>query len=158
MERKVNRWGNAFLACTGFKDKHCSGTVSLSKSGEPLWPVESTVPCPDCETMLVVKRSRRGKFLACPRYPKCRGTLSLPACTHKSRTGKACGKPMTVPGPKGTMICKTHTNVKLKPKPPRSKSDEKGDDPDKKATVKKATAKKTSAKKAAAKKATKARS
>ncbi|MCB9897863.1 MAG: type I DNA topoisomerase [Planctomycetes bacterium] len=115
MERKVNRWGSAFLACTGFKSKDCDGSVSLSKSGEPLWPEETSVPCPDCGALLVVKRSRRGKFLACPRFPKCRGTLSLPTCTHESKTGKPCGKPMTEPVAGGKMACPTHPGVKLEP-------------------------------------------
>jgi DNA topoisomerase-1 len=148
MEKKVNRWGSAFLACTGFKEKKCDGTVSVSKAGEPLWPVETSVPCPDCETDLVVKRSRRGKFLACTRYPKCRGTLSLPACTHKSRTGKACGKPMTEPKPGGKMACKAHPNVKLVPPPKKKKDAEEAEKPGaKKKATRKKTAKKASPKK-----------
>src|SRR6185295_7385744 len=39
MERKVNRWGRPFLACTGYKTKDCKGAVSVSSKGEPLWPV-----------------------------------------------------------------------------------------------------------------------
>ncbi len=149
MERKVNRWGSPFLACTGFKEKKCDGTVSVSKSGEPLWPVETDIPCPDCETPLVVKRSRRGKFLACTRYPKCRGTLSLPNCTRTSRTGKACGKPMTEPVPGGKMACKAHPEVKLVPPPKKKKDDGDGEDGKKKAAPKKkATRKKAASKKA----------
>ena len=155
MERKVNRWGSAFLACTGFKEKKCDGTVSVSKAGEPLWPVETSVPCPDCETPLVVKRSRRGKFLACTKFPKCRGTLSLPACTRKSRTGKACGKPMTEPVAGGKMACKAHPNVKLLP-PVKKQKDEEASEPKapkKKAARKKAASKKkTASKKAASRK------
>lgn len=148
MERKVNRWGKPFLACTGFKSKECSGSVSLSTKNEPLWPVETSVPCPDCGTDLVVKRSRRGKFLACRRFPKCRGTLSLPACTHESRTGKVCGKPCTEPVAGGKMACKLHPDVKLTP-PKKAKKGE-GDDAKpakKKATRKKATRKKVTTKK-----------
>ena len=152
MERKVNRWGSPFLACTGFKEKKCDGTVSISKSEEPLWPVETSVPCPDCETMLVVKRSRRGKFLACTRYPKCRGTLSLPNCTRESRTGKQCGKPMTEPVAGGKMACKAHPEVKLVP-PPKKKKD--GEDEDGAAAApKKATKKKAAPKKKATRKKT----
>ena len=154
MEKKVNRWGSPFLACTGFKDKKCDGTVSISKAGEPLWPVETSVPCPDCETPLVVKRSRRGKFLACTQYPKCRGTLSLPSCTHTSSRGKVCGKPMTEPVKGGKMSCKTHPEVKLVP-PPKKKKDEGEEGGTKKAAgKKKAAAKKTTRKKASKKKAT----
>ncbi len=157
MERKVNRWGSAFLACTGFKKHGCKGSVSLSKAGEPLWPAETDVPCPDCGAELVIKRSRRGKFLACPRFPKCRGTLSLPACSHTSSRGKECGKPMTEPVSGGKLACKLHPATKKKP-PQRKKSDEEGADkkaaPKKAAAKKKVTKKKVTNKKVAKKKAT----
>jgi DNA topoisomerase-1 len=121
MEKKVNRWGRPFLACTGYAEKLCKGAVSLSSKGEPLWPVETSVECPNCERMLNVKRSRRGKFLACPGYPKCRGTLNLPSCPHESRTGKACGLPMTEPGPAGTMRCREHHDCLAEPPAPKSR-------------------------------------
>ena len=119
MEKKVNRWGRPFLACTGYKSKECKGAVSLSSKGEPLWPVETSVPCPSCGRMLNVKRSRRGKFLACPGFPRCRGTLNLPSCPHESKGGKLCGLAMTEPGPNGTMRCKEHPQVTAVPPPPR---------------------------------------
>jgi DNA topoisomerase I len=119
MERKVNRWGRPFLACTGFKTKDCKGAVSLSTKGEPLWPVETTVQCPLCGRIMNIKRSRRGKFLACPGYPKCRGTLNLPSCPHETKGGKACGLPMTEPAPGGLLRCKEHPEIALPP-PPRA--------------------------------------
>ncbi len=130
MEKKVNRWGRPFLACTGFKAKECKGAVSLSTKGEPLWPVETSVPCPLCARKLNVKRSRRGKFLACPGYPKCRGTLNLPNCTHASKGGKECGLAMTEPGPEGTMVCREHPRVALVPpaKAPRGAEGAKDED------------------------------
>ncbi len=138
MERKVNRWGRPFLACTGFKTKDCKGAVSVSTTGEPLWPVESTVHCPLCNRIMNVKRSRRGKFLACPGFPKCRGTLNLPTCLHESRTGKLCGAAMTEPGPDGTMLCREHPDQALAPPVPKARAgkvgargaddDEPGDD------------------------------
>lgn len=149
MERKVNRWGSTFLACTGFKTKGCKGSVSVGKAGNPLWPTETSVPCPDCNVDLVIKRSRRGKFLACPRFPKCRGTLSLPTCKKASRTGKLCGKPMTEPVAGGKLSCKTHPGVRLKP--PQRKKDE-ADAPPKKKAVKKKATRKPAALKTAAKK------
>ncbi len=122
MEKKVNRWGRPFLACTGFKTKDCKGAVSVSVKGEPLWPVETEVPCPNCGRMLSVKRSRRGKFLACPGYPKCRGTLNPPKCTHESRTGKTCDAAMTEPGGPGLMRCPEHPDVLLPPPAPRERA------------------------------------
>src|SRR6185295_12286550 len=126
MERKVNRWGRPFLACTGYKTKDCKGAVSVSSKGEPLWPVETSVKCPLCDRILNIKRSRRGKFLACPGFPRCRGTLNLPSCPHTSKSGKVCGLPMTEPGPEGTLICREHPGERLPPPPPRAKKTEEG--------------------------------
>jgi len=124
MERKVNRWGRPFLACTGYKSKECKGACSVSTKGEPLWPVESTVPCPLCGKIMNIKRSRRGKVLACPGFPRCRGTLNLPSCPHTSKGGKVCGLPMTEPGPEGTLICREHPGERLPPPAPRVKKPE----------------------------------
>jgi ssDNA-binding Zn-finger/Zn-ribbon topoisomerase 1 len=132
------------------------GRYAVGKAGNPLWPTETSVPCPDCNVDLVIKRSRRGKFLACPRFPKCRGTLSLPSCTKASRTGKLCGKPMTEPVAGGKLSCKAHSGVRLKP--PQRKKGEADAPPKKKAAKKKATrkpsAKKRRGKAAGAKKPT----
>jgi len=147
MHKKVNRWGKPFLACSGFATKDCKGSVSLSVNDVPLWPVDTSVKCPDCEALLQVKRSKRGKFLACPRFPKCRGTRNLPNCPHTSRTGKLCGKPMTEPAAAGSMACKTHPDVTAVP--PERKKD--ADD----AAPKKKAAKRTTRKKTTRKKATK---
>jgi DNA topoisomerase-1 len=157
MERKVNRWGRPFLACTGYAEKLCKGAVSVSTKGEPLWPVETTVECPDCGRIMNIKRGRRGKFLACPGYPKCRGTLNLPSCTHKSRAGKECAATMTEPVAGGKLACREHPKVKLKPPPPRKKKGDEDDDSPagaaRKSTPKKAVKKKAAKKKTARKKA-----
>ena len=34
-------------------------------------------PCPNCGEMMVIKSSRFGKFLACPRYPECKTTKPI---------------------------------------------------------------------------------
>src|SRR5262249_21759548 len=106
----------------------CKGACSVSSKGEPLWPVESTVHCPLCNRIMNIKRSRRGKFLACPGFPKCRGTLNLPSCPHTSKSGKECGLPMTEPGPDGTLICREHPDQRLPPPAPRVKKGEPGAD------------------------------
>lgn len=36
------------------------------------------VECPECGSPMVIRYSRRGKFLGCQRFPECRGTKSLP--------------------------------------------------------------------------------
>ena len=37
----------------------------------------SDVPCPNCGEMMVIKSSRFGKFLACPKYPECKTTKPI---------------------------------------------------------------------------------
>lgn len=65
-------------------------------------PVEvSDVPCDKCGKMMVIKKGRFGKFLACPGYPECKNTkpiveeldVECPKCkgkivVRKSRKGK----------------------------------------------------------------------
>ncbi len=38
---------------------------------------ESTELCPECKAPMVIRWGRRGRFLACTRFPECRGTSSL---------------------------------------------------------------------------------
>ena len=41
-------------------------------------PVTTDRECPDCGAALVIRSGRRGKFLGCSAYPKCRHTENLP--------------------------------------------------------------------------------
>jgi DNA topoisomerase-1 len=38
---------------------------------------ETNELCPECNSPMVIRWGRRGKFLACTRFPECRGTKSL---------------------------------------------------------------------------------
>jgi DNA topoisomerase-1 len=49
-------------------------------------PVEDK--CPECGAAMVMKRGRFGRFLACTRYPECRGTKPL---SIGVTCPKACG-------------------------------------------------------------------
>jgi DNA topoisomerase I len=40
--------------------------------------VEVDVPCPDCGGPMKVRQGRRGPFLGCAKYPKCKGTREAP--------------------------------------------------------------------------------
>ena len=53
-------------------------------------PEVSDVPCPNCGAMLVYRRGRFGKFLACPRFPECRYTQTL--LTYIEAPCPKCGK------------------------------------------------------------------
>jgi DNA topoisomerase-1 len=55
-----------------------------------LKPVETDELCPVCGAKMVVKHGRFGEFLACSRYPDCKGTkpyviktgITCPKCTE----------------------------------------------------------------------------
>ncbi len=38
---------------------------------------ETSEKCPECQAPMVIRWGRRGRFLACTRFPECRGTASL---------------------------------------------------------------------------------
>jgi hypothetical protein len=70
-----------------FKPRHDPYTNDLHGNyGPPLPPARvsgrETPLCPDCNARMVLRTARRGynpgnQFWGCPRYPDCRGTMSL---------------------------------------------------------------------------------
>ncbi len=65
-----------FFGCSGYPE--CEYTADVGAEGEPKErsrPMETSESCPDCgEGTLLVREGRRGKFLGCSNYPKCRYT------------------------------------------------------------------------------------
>ncbi len=89
----VIKWGRngEFLACSGYPD--CRNTMNFRREEGRVVPekeedVATDEKCPDCGAPMVMKRGRFGRFLACTRYPECRGTK--PASIGVS-CPKACG-------------------------------------------------------------------
>jgi len=82
-ERKmVIKWGRngEFLACPGYPE--CRNTMNFRREDGKVVPQkEEEVPvddkCPDCGAAMVMKRGRFGRFLACTRYPECKGTKPI---------------------------------------------------------------------------------
>jgi DNA topoisomerase-1 len=82
-ERKmVIKWGRngEFLACPGYPE--CRNTMNFRREDGKIVPEkEEEVPvedkCPECGAAMVLKRGRFGRFLACTRYPECKGTKPL---------------------------------------------------------------------------------
>ncbi len=72
--------GRQFLACTGYPD--CKTTLPIPEGIAIDWPekkVEMTdIKCPKCGSPMVVRTSRRGKFLGCSAFPKCRTIMQMP--------------------------------------------------------------------------------
>jgi DNA topoisomerase I len=99
------RWGRRgeFLACTGYPE--CRHTADVRRVDGGVVPVKdealATEPCPLCGAAMQVKRGRFGKFLACAKWPSCKGARPVPTgvpcpdgcggevTERRSRMGKA---------------------------------------------------------------------
>jgi|UniRef100_A0A7V6A399 DNA topoisomerase-1 len=88
------RWGRAgeFLGCSAYPECDFTQDVQRDAQGDllpPSAPMEghagtpesklgpTGLVCPDCGKELVVRRGRKGEFLGCSGYPKCRFTRDL---------------------------------------------------------------------------------
>jgi DNA topoisomerase I len=79
MVRKKGRFGT-FLGCSDYPT--CKTTLRLDKEGKPLPPKEKPestgLKCHKCKTgELVIRKSKRGPFLGCNRFPRCRTIVSV---------------------------------------------------------------------------------
>ena len=86
MEMKRGRFG-PFFSCGNFP--RCKFNANLrgqaKKQAEELMPapvrpkpVVTDIMCEDCWQPMVIRTGRRGKFLGCGGYPRCKGTRELP--------------------------------------------------------------------------------
>jgi len=66
-----------FLSCTRYPD--CDGVLNLDRKGVVKLPspppLEVDLKCPKCDSPLYLRRGKRGPWLACSKYPKCRGRM-----------------------------------------------------------------------------------
>ncbi len=101
---RVGRRG-PFLACSGYPDcKHtrpAPGSKEEERANKP--PPEPTDQvCEKCGSPMVIRTGRRGRFLACSAFPKCKNTRPLPeeearlTKLAEGQTCDLCGKPMAV--------------------------------------------------------------
>ena len=79
MVYKKSWWGN-FLGCSDYPN--CKTTLKLDKQGNiapPKPPAEPTgLKCYKCKTgELVIRQSKKGPFLGCNRFPKCRTIIKV---------------------------------------------------------------------------------
>lgn len=84
MVYKNGRFGR-FLGCSGYPD--CKTTLKLDKQGNVLPekpPPETTgIKCYKCKGgELVIRQSKKGPFLGCSRFPKCRTIISIKQLDH----------------------------------------------------------------------------
>ena len=77
MTRRVGRFG-PFLGCVDYPK--CKGIVNLDpKKGTikppKVPPLLTELLCPKCDNPLNLRRSKRGPWLSCSKFPRCRGRL-----------------------------------------------------------------------------------
>ncbi len=78
---KEGRYGQ-FLSCSKYPDcknpkefTRQDGKIVIKQKEAP--EVREDIKCEKCGKPMVVRRSRRGRFLGCSGYPKCKSTLNL---------------------------------------------------------------------------------
>ena len=78
----VIKWGRngEFLACPGYPE--CRNTMNFRREDGKIVPekeedIAVEDKCPECGAPMVMKRGRFGRFLACTRYPDCKGTKPI---------------------------------------------------------------------------------
>jgi DNA topoisomerase I len=85
MRKMRGRFGE-FLGCTGYNTKKPDGTrecetiLNLDKEGKPQPPktkIVTPVKCEKCGSAMILRDSKRGPFLGCSAFPKCRATRQV---------------------------------------------------------------------------------
>lgn len=90
MIKRKGRFGE-FLGCSGYSVKNeagepsCTVIINLDKEGKPLPPkpppIKTTVACEKCGNPMLLRGSKRGPFLGCSTFPKCRSTKMMKKLT-----------------------------------------------------------------------------
>jgi DNA topoisomerase-1 len=107
----IIKWGRfgKFMACSGYPE--CKTTRDLGEDGNEIPAAEAEKvegTCEKCNSPLIIKRGRFGKFIACSNYPECKFTKAIglgvacpeegcegevaPRRTKKGRTFYGCTK------------------------------------------------------------------
>ena len=86
MIRRKGRFGE-YLGCTGYQikdekgERACSTLIGLDKNGNPQPPkvkIDTTIACEKCGNPMVLRAGeKRGPWLGCSTYPKCRATKTI---------------------------------------------------------------------------------
>ncbi|HEV8377920.1 MAG TPA: type I DNA topoisomerase [Tepidisphaeraceae bacterium] len=78
MIKRRGRFGQ-FLGCSGYPD--CKTIINLDKAGNPLPPKAKPIPtaikCEKCGGQMVLRDGKRGPWLGCATFPKCRGIKTM---------------------------------------------------------------------------------
>lgn len=70
--------GKKFIACLGFPKCKYTEQIDADGNARPkLPPKESGVLCDKCGAMMYVRESKRGPFLGCSKFPRCRNIMPI---------------------------------------------------------------------------------
>ncbi|MCL2646437.1 MAG: topoisomerase DNA-binding C4 zinc finger domain-containing protein [Phycisphaerales bacterium] len=94
MIKRVGRFG-PFLGCSGYPECKIIQNID-KKTGQPLPPkpppVDTGLLCPKCgKKNIVIRQGKRGPFMSCSGFPKCRTTLPAERL-EEFKTALASGK------------------------------------------------------------------
>jgi len=86
LQMKKGRYG-PFLSCSDYPE--CKSIVNLDRKGgvklPSAPPLQIELNCEKCGSPLNLRRSKRGPWLACSAFPKCRGRLGWKTLTDEQR-------------------------------------------------------------------------
>ncbi len=101
MVEKLGRFG-PFLGCSGYPD--CKTILNIDKEGNVLPPKPppepSGIKCYKCKDgELLIRQSKKGPFLGCSKYPRCRTIISIKELDHlKQLQSEGNWPPKTIEG------------------------------------------------------------
>ncbi len=105
--KRFSRFG-AFLGCSGYPDcdfkKDLAGGEESGEAEAGGDGPEEVPACPECGAPMVKRRSRRGPFWGCSRYPECRGTRTADGKTREQP--RSTGIPCPMEGCEGELQAK----------------------------------------------------
>lgn len=94
MIKRQGRFG-VFLGCSGYSEKNekgepaCSLIINLDREGRPTPPKAAPVPtgiaCAKCGGEMMLREGKRGPWLGCGKFPKCRAMLMPGKLTPEQR-------------------------------------------------------------------------
>jgi DNA topoisomerase-1 len=79
MTRRTGRFG-PFLSCSRYPE--CKGVVKLDPKKGTIVPPKpppliTDVACPKCASMMSLRNGKRGPWMSCSKFPKCRGRIGF---------------------------------------------------------------------------------
>jgi DNA topoisomerase-1 len=109
----------AFLGCTRYPE--CQHTQKLPEGvrverPKKQKPREAGVNCPKCGKPMVIRKGKRGEFLACSGFPKCRNAMDLDKLDDLKRQQSQGDKGQKTPGKSSDGSKKTKKKKKKKRK------------------------------------------